>query len=436
MKFLKIFIITILVLAATVGGATLRFYELIIGPSPVVIIHGGNNGENNGAIAISPPSTSLRIDHNLGTTNILLIGVDQFNLADSIAIVFFNPREETLGVLTIPRDSRVQIPGRGWDKINHAHSFGGVDLLRRTVSNLTGVTINYTVVFNFNNFIRMIDLIGGVDLYVERAMRYTDHSQMLFINIPRGQQHLDGRRSLDYIRFRSDPMGDLGRIQRQKRFMSAMMEKVTTPSVLLQIPNLVGEVVSAINTDLSPIEAIRLARYATTLRQGGLNFGMAPGRVAYIGGISYWVINSVELSVMIPQLITTEPDSGNDAVEEAPLPALSNEATLDLIAQIKRIGILNGDGTRGLARRASQIFQGIGIDVPFTGDARHFGFVTSNIIYPSEQYRQAAEALARLCGITNMALVRRDTSARMVSIILGRDKETIFNRLQNVAPRR
>ncbi|MCL2010901.1 MAG: LytR C-terminal domain-containing protein, partial [Synergistaceae bacterium] len=120
---------------------------------------------------------------------------------------------------------------------------------------------------------------------------------------------------------------------------------------------------------------------------------------------------------------------------EALPPALSDEAALDLITRIGKIGVLNGDGTRGLAKDASQVFQKIGIDVPFTGDARHFGYETSNIIYPSEQYKQAAEALAQLCGITNTALVRRDTSARMVSIILGRDKENIFNRLKDAERR-
>lgn len=433
MKFLKIFLIVVLIFVATVAGAAWQLHGIINGgglhhdPHP----HPLPNG--NGYI-VPPPDNDLsrlRVDHNLGTTNVLLIGVDQFNLADSIAIAFFNPRGETLGVLSFPRDSRVQIPGRRWDKLNHAYSFGGANLLRETLVNLTGVTINYTVVFSFNSFVRAIDLIGGVDIYVERAMRYTDRSQMLFINIPRGQQHLSGRMALDFVRFRSDPMGDLGRIQRQQRFMTAVMERMATPSMILRIPSLVGEIVSAINTDLSPIKAVRLARYATSLRQGGLRFGMAPGRATFIGGISYWAVDTVELSVMIPRLIAAE--EASEQTEEPGSAHLDNETTLDLITQVQRIGVLNGDGTRGLARRGAQVFQGMGIDVPFTGDARHFGFERSNIIYPAERYRQAAEALAQLCGIP-ASLVRRDTSARMVSIILGRDRETIFSRLQSVAP--
>jgi hypothetical protein len=216
--------------------------------------------------------------------------------------------------------------------------------------------------------------------------------------------------------------------------MSAALEKVKTPLFIPQIPGLVREVVSAINTDLTPLDAIRLATFASMLKQGRLNFAMAPGKAAYIGSISYWIINPVELSVMIPKLIASEEAAEFETAVETPPPDLTGGTALNLVAQIGKIGIINGDGTSGLARRASQIFQNIGIDVPYTGDARHFGYETSNIIYPAEQDRQAAESLAQLCGIAN-ALVRRDASAQMVSIILGHDKETIFNRLKDAERR-
>ena len=434
LKILKLFIITLLILIATVGGAALKIIEemRIDLPPPIP-----NNGEYTDVVQSS--AASFRTDPLLGTTNILFVGVDQRTdrgIADAIVLAFFDIRGEAIGLLSIPRDSRVQIPGRRWDKIGHAFSTGGVSLLRETLTNLTNVTINYHVVFNLRNFPPMIDLIGGVDMYVERPMRYTDHSQRLFINIPRGQQRFDGINALHFARFRSDPLGDIGRIQRQQRLMSAVLDELRNPLIVPRIPSIIREVISAINTDLTPLEAIQLITYAITLEQGSVSMNMAPGRAAHIGGVSYWVIDPVEMSTLIPQLIAGREDSAHYAEAEAhPLPsALSNEDTLDLIVQIGRISVLNGDGTRGLARRASQVFQRIGIDVPFTGDARHFGFERSNIIYPSERYRPAAEALARLSGITNMGLVRRDSSARMVSIILGRDKETIFNRLGNSMP--
>ena len=105
-----------------------------------------------------------------------------------------------------------------------------------------------------------------------------------------------------------------------------------------------------------------------------------------------------------------------------------------LIRQIGKIGILNGDGARGLGRRASEVFQKLGVDVAYTGNARHFDYHASNVVYPenaTEEDRLSAEALAQLCGITNKALVQRNRSVSMVSVILGHDKELIFKRLED-----
>ena len=436
MKFLKVFAITILIFIATVGGAALKMAEIIgfgFNPSPVPN-HSSNSNSNPVSMDVIEQDGKLKTDPHLGTTNVLIVGLDEVesvNRSDAIILAFFNVKGEAVGVLSIPRDSRVQIPGRGWDKINHAYVFGGPNLLKETMVNLTNVAINYVVVLNFDGFARMIDLLGGIDIYVDKAMRYTDYSQKLFINIPQGQQHLDGPRALQYVRFRHDPLGDIGRIQRQQKFMSAVLDKIKTPLIIPQIPGLIREVISAINTDLTPLEALRLTAYVSTLKEGRVKFAMAPGKAAYIGDISYWVINPVEMSVLIPKLIAAEEDLEFDAEAEALPPDLSDDAILELVARIGKIGILNGAGIQGLAKQASQVFQNIGIDVPFMGDAKHFGYMTSNIVYPSEQSRQAAEALAQLCGITNMALVRRDTSVQMVSIILGQDRETIFNRLKN-----
>jgi LCP family protein required for cell wall assembly len=436
LKFLKILLIAILIFMATVGGAALKAVELLSYKDykdPPRDIDSGDV-----VIPLALPATGgLNVDPLLGTVNVLLVGLDELEggtRSDAIAVAFFNLDKEVVGVLSIPRDSRVQIPGRGWDKINHAYNYGGVSLLKQTLANLMNVTIQYYVAFNYDSFPRMIDLIGGVDLYVDKPMRYSDFSQKLFINIPQGQQHLDGRKALEYVRFRHDPLGDVGRVQRQQKFISAALEKAKTPSMLLKIPSLVGEVISAINTDLTPIKAGKLVTFTSSLEQGRVQFDMAPGKAAYIGSISYWIVDTVELSRQIARLISGDGVERNSA-SETTTPDLNGNIVLELVPQIGKIGILNGDGSTGLAKRASQIFQNIGIDVPYTGDARHFGYVSSNIIYPAEQDRQAAEALAKLCGITNKALLRRETSAQMVSIILGHDKETIFKRLEDARPK-
>ena len=89
----------------------------------------------------------------------------------------------------------------------------------------------------------------------------------------------------------------------------------------------------------------------------------------------------------------------------------------------------------GIGKRAAQIFQRVGIEVPYTGNARHYDYHTTNIIYPpgsDESVKQGAKALAELCGITNPGLIRENRAAESLTLIIGHDKETIFRRLASL----
>jgi len=233
----------------------------------------------------------LKTDPLLGTTNVLIVGLDGPR-SDALALAVIDRRSRSVRILSIPRDSRVSIPGRQrQDKINHVYAFGGLDLTKRTVMELFNITVNYSIVLDFASFPKIIDLIGGIDIYVERRMVYRDRSQGLFINISQGRQHMDGETALHYVRFRSDPMADIGRIRRQQRFMSAVAEKLRSPSVIPRIPSLVGEVVLAVRTDISPREALQMLRFLNSLEQDNIKMMTLPGTPARIGGINYWVID-------------------------------------------------------------------------------------------------------------------------------------------------
>jgi LCP family protein required for cell wall assembly len=440
-KFLKIAAIVFLILVATVAGAALRILEEFpFPPHPIPSNEGGRN-EETGPEEISGDVESsaavLPIDSVLGKVNVLIIGLDEVDggrRSDAIAFAVFDQDAQSIRILSIPRDSRVYIPGRGWDKINHAYVYGGLDLLRETVMNLLNMGVDYFVVVNYGSFERIIDLMGGVDINVEKTMRYTDYSGKLFINIPKGQQHMRGKTALEYVRFRHDPLGDIGRVQRQQQFITVVMDKLKSPSIIPNISGLIAEAVSAINTNLTPRSAINLLVFANSLPRERIKLFMAPGKAAYIDNVSYWIINTVDL----PKLLTEEDADVSvlaleASMEEAPSSELTGETLLDLVGQIGKIGILNGDGSNGLGKRAAQVFQNLGVDVVFTGNAKHFDYRSSNVIYPENTTgngRQAAEALAQLCGITNKALIQRDRNASMVSVVLGHDKETIFKRLE------
>jgi LCP family protein required for cell wall assembly len=222
LKFLKIFVIALLVLTATVGGATWRIVDEIkrfVPPSEP-----GKAGVESGD---APPVSSINIDPILGTVNVLVVGLDDVDggrRADAIALACLDMDARSIRMISIPRDSRVFIPGRNWDKINHSYVYGGITLLKETVMNLLNVGINYYAIINYDSFPRIVDLLDGIDINVEKKLVYTDYSGKLFINIPKGQQHMKGKTVLEYVRFRHDALGDIGRVQRQQQVISILMD--------------------------------------------------------------------------------------------------------------------------------------------------------------------------------------------------------------------
>jgi len=442
-RFLKIFGIALLLLLAVSGGAAFRLKEILFPKDPLDLGQSLAVGSDD---AQPERDEGPYIDPVLGTVNVLVVGLDNVDggsRTDAIALAIFDAENKSVRVASIPRDSRVQIPGRSWDKINHAYVYGGIDLLKETVVNLTGMAVNYFVMVNYKSFPRIIDLIGGIDIYVDKQLKYTDYSGKLFINISKGQQHMDGKTALGYVRFRHDPLGDIGRVQRQQKFMDIVLSKLKSPAILPRIPALIDEVIAAVDTDLTPLEALKLMQFANALPPDRVQMFMAPGKAGYSGNLSYWILDTVGLSLQLAAKLPPEgqqdvlsadaKEASGDAVPAAA--PLTEERLRELRERIGKIGILNGDGASGLGKRASRVFQRIGIEVPYAGNARHFDYHSTNIIYPAggkEASRDAALALAELCGITNAGLVREDRRATLVSIIFGHDKEIVFRRLESL----
>ena len=456
MKVLKILGMIFLVTASAVGGAALRLMEVLNDPNPLPIpkkiqaktelpkqITQTESASVTAELAVGEeqkPESTAR-----STVNVLIVGLDNVeggSRTDAIALAIFDAANKALRIASIPRDSRVYIPGRSWDKINHAYVYGGINLLRETLVNLTGMPVDYFVKINYRSFPRIVDILGGVDIYVEKRLHYNDYSGKLFINIPAGMQHMNGKTALGYVRFRHDPLGDIGRVRRQQKFIDTMMKKIKTPSILPRIPAIVTELYDSIDTDLAPLEALKLVQFANSLSPDRIKMFMAPGRTGSSKNISYWILDNNAFSL---QLAAKLPPSENATVEGAedvdldfsPEPVnmsgFDSEKIAELRDQIMSIRILNGDGEKGIGKRAAQIFQRIGIEVPYTGNARHYDYRSSSIIYPpseDESVRQGALALAELCGIKNERLVQPDKRAASITLILGHDKEELFRRLE------
>ena len=463
MRVLKILGIIFMVISSLVGGAAFRLAEILNDPNPLPTPKAQNNAPSQTKPKSDTPSLAqsegTSIDTELavteapkqekssrGTVNVLIVGLDNVeggSRTDAIALAIFDAENPGLRIASIPRDSRVYIPGRSWDKINHAYVYGGIRLLRETIVNLTGMPIDYFVKVSYKSFPRIIDILGGVDIYVEKRMVYNDYSGKLFINISPGQQHMDGKTALGYVRFRHDPLGDIGRVRRQQKFIDIMMQKLKSPSIIPRIPAILNEVMDAIDTDLAPLEALKLLQFANSLPPDRIKMFMAPGKSGFSKNVSYWILDnnafSLQLAAKMPPaddslLESTESINIDERPEGSGNPGgFDSEKIAELRDQILSIRILNGDGEKGIGKRAAQIFQRIGIEVPYTGNARHYDYRSSSIIYPpnaDDSVKQGAKALAELCGITNERLIQPDSRAASLTLIIGHDKEELFNRLE------
>jgi LCP family protein required for cell wall assembly len=189
------------------------------------------------------------------------------------------------GMLAVPRDTLVEIPGLGEDKINAAFATGGPDLTVETLENLTDLQIDNHVVVHFDGVEDIVNALGGITLGVDQPIEVGIEGRRVFI--PAGTQTLGGTEALAYVRYRGGPTADIGRIGRQQEFLRELAREATSPEKLPRLPATASAVWRNIETNMSPLEA---ARFAIRMRlSGSVEAEIYPGTPQYIGGISYWV---------------------------------------------------------------------------------------------------------------------------------------------------
>lgn len=247
--------------------------------------------------------------------NILLLGVDEGDnehpgaprRSDTMIVASIDPEAGKVNLLSIPRDTKAAIPGhKGTEKITHAFFYGGPNLAMRTVEELLEIPIHHFVVIDWQAFIETIDILGGVDLYVESNMNYEDPYANLAIHLVRGYQHLDGSQSGQYVRFRSDELGDIGRVQRQQRFLKALTEQTLQFGNVLKLPKFVQIIKEHITTDVSGVEMLKLANQVRKIKSGEVSAEMLPGNFATIDGLSYWVHNKEQTKQLVERMLVND----------------------------------------------------------------------------------------------------------------------------------
>ena len=189
----------------------------------------------------------------------------------------------------IPRDTRIPVTGYGLTKINHAYAYGGERLAKEAVELLLGKKVDHTIVVTTQQFAKIIDAMGGVDIDIAKSMHYEDpwdDNGGLVINFEPGPQKLDGRRALEYARFR-DGEGDIGRIERQKQVITQVILKMANPLNWPKLATVVHED-GLFHTDANTLQLLGAAK-TLVLNHQLCHFETVPGHPEMINDISYWI---------------------------------------------------------------------------------------------------------------------------------------------------
>lgn len=182
----------------------------------------------------------------------LLMGMDDGNgNTDTIMAVTFDVKGKHVSVVSVPRDTLVNVP-RTVKKINAAYSAGGIEEVQREVSSILGFPVDHYITVNLRGFKALVDAVGGVDFEVPINMNYDDPTQNLHIHLSKGMQHLDGTKALQLVRFRSGyANADIGRINTQQKFLKALAKKLVSWDSVGKINEFVEIFAKNVKTDLS-----------------------------------------------------------------------------------------------------------------------------------------------------------------------------------------
>ncbi|MGE5589711.1 MAG: LCP family protein [Bacillota bacterium] len=243
--------------------------------------------------------------------NILVLGMDDEGLrSDTVMVASFDAQTRSVGLLSIPRDSRVRVytagpddvralagtdlSRSGYDKINAATAYrskvmAGIPRSMRTVEQLLAVPIHYYVRIRLDGFVSLVDRLGGIDFDVPQNMNYDDPTQNLHIHLKKGPQHLNGKQALELVRYRGyyggtpERSDDLGRIHVQQGVIQAILERMESTGAILKLPSLAGDLARAVDTNLPASRLLALATAAADIRPDQVRMGVLPGHPVGVG---------------------------------------------------------------------------------------------------------------------------------------------------------
>ncbi|MFF1879816.1 LCP family protein [Leifsonia sp. NPDC058230] len=333
---------------------------------------------------------------------------------DTMMILHIPADGRSATLISLPRDSWVEVPGHGMNKLNSAFSMGGgnsnpaggAQLLIQTVQNLTGLTIDHYVRVSLLGFYDIANALGPIQVCLNNAVD-DPYSQAVF---PAGVSTLDAHQALAFVRQRHGlPRGDLDRVVRQQYFLSVEARKFLSAGTLLN-PGKLTKVLDAVSGSLETDPGLNFLSLAAQLQ--GLTGGKIQSATIPISGTPTIRVNGQNLSIV--QVDTAAMPAFIQSLVSPPSPSAYDKATAAKPADTT-VTVLNGGSANGAATAATQTLAAAGFTTGTPGDANTSA--TTVIQYPAGQEAQAKAVAAFLPGAT----VQETASVKGVTVVLGED---------------
>lgn len=334
---------------------------------------------------ITPPDTTLPFRDTINlfikpgeaafqgnrTLNILCLGIDHnydekgmpFSSgarSDTVFVISVDSNGEQVNMLSIPRDTWVNIPGYGFEKINAAYALGDISLAKKVIGNFLGVEMDHYVVIRVKAAEELVNALGGLEIDVEKDMDYDDNWGNLHVHLRKGPQVLSGKDAVGYARFRYDEEGDWGRMRRQQQVINTVIKEVKKPANLTKLDKIGKIIHENVDTDLTAAQIVDLARLYKDFDRSRMKSGIIKGDDAF---------SSAGASIIIPY-----EDEKMDLVKKL----LVRDGTV-IPSQIK-IGVLNGSKTEGLAGQLADILESRGYTVTRVADADRYDYEKTIVV--------------------------------------------------------
>ncbi|MGK7909180.1 MAG: LCP family protein [Synechococcus sp.] len=403
---------------AAVGGAMFAF--VLSKP----LLPAEDLGEEEADVFRNDELRAAQLDKSL---NILVLGTDNPDptnseltfsetlrgRSDTMLLVRVNHEQESINVLSIPRDTRVRIPESGITKVNVANAIGGPALAAEVVSELLGdVPIDRYVRLNTNGIAELIDVLGGVEIDVPSPMKYVDRTQALEIDLEPGVQRLSGEEAHHFLRFRQDELGDIGRVQRQQQMIRAVSEQALRPRTLLRLPDIVQTIRDNVDTNMTLDELLSLSQFAFKSRSDSLNLVMLPGRFSGANEypVSFWIVDRAETYRVAVSYFNADPAFG---------------AVLYRSPVNQRVAVTNASGLPRMGRNMADTLRQRGFtNVYVIQDASKV--LEETAIIAQQGDAKAASEVQALIGVGEVKVESTGEISSDITVKVGRDWATYW----------